>query len=115
MAINYSVRQGVLTVNGHTVSFSFPVRTVKEMDCLLVVLLAIPFDRLVYDNVYAVDSQGEILWQIQNAQEIFPGKNRLPYENMMIREGKIVVSDFYGARFFVNPANGEIIGRDQVK
>lgn len=115
MSMDFVIDQGKLTVSGSLVDFPFPVRTAREAGSLLIVLLAIPFDEIFLDNVFAVDSQGKIVWQIQPPAGDWGGKSRLPYENLGMQGDLVSISDFYGLRFFADPKTGEIVGKGQSK
>jgi len=112
----FEVDKNVLVVNKHRVEFKHNIQNVIPIDKTLVVLLDIPFDETFLDNVFAVSNEGKVIWRIQNPSEVYPINERLPYEYMRLDEAaNIVVTDFVGIRYHVNPVNGKIIGRDCVK
>lgn len=112
----YEVDKNVLIVNKHRVEFQYNIQNVISIGKKLVVLLDVPFDITLLDNVFAVSYEGEIIWRIQNPSEVYPISDRLPYEYMRLDDlSNLVVTDFVGIRYTVNPVNGTIIGRDCVK
>lgn len=116
MNIDLKVDKDTLVVNEKKLFFDYNIRKVEVLEELLIILLGVPFDVSYLDNVFAVTKEGDIAWRVQSLGEVYPMENRLPYEHMNIDEFKqIVVSDFYGRRFFINPQDGKIIGRDFVK
>lgn len=115
MDINYMVKDNQLIINNHHVNFLFPIRTAQILDGNIIVLLAIPFNNDTVDNLYLIDSNGEIVWQSQKLKELYPTEKLLPYEQMVIDEQGIRVTDFYGRRYFIDLSNGKIIKRDIIK
>lgn len=112
----FKVDKNALIVNKHRVEFQHNIQNVIPIDKTLVVLLHIPFNETFLDNVFAVSNEGKVVWRIQNPSEVYPINERLPYEYMRLDEsGNMVVTDFVGIRYQVNPVNGKIIGRDCVK
>lgn len=95
--------------------FPYPIRDVKEFGKNALVLLSIPFDDTTVDNLYLVSDYGEIVWQSQHLRDIYPTERLLPYEQMVISNQEIKVTDFYRRRYYINTVNGKIIKRDITK
>jgi hypothetical protein len=112
----YNINKNILIVNDNSVCFDFDIREVKVLDKLIIVLLSIPFDVNFLNNVYAVDMNGKLVWQIQDVRDLYPKNKVLPYEHIRINENnQIVVVNFYGIAYTVNPLSGKIIGRSFTK
>ena len=112
----YTVKGNLLNISGKQLMFDYEIRIARELGDFVVVLLAIPFGETFLDNVYAVNRAGEIAWRIQDAGEVYPLKDRLPYEHLHVDEtNQVFVSDFYGRRFKAEPFSGRITGKDFVK
>ena len=60
------------------------------------------------DNVYALDADGKLLWRIAPRP---PGEPNDPYVGVSVQDGRLVVIDFYGRRYELDPAAGRRLGR----
>lgn len=107
--------ENLLIDNIYKVMFDYPIRDAKIFDKNIIVLLSIPYNDDTIDNLFSVNIQGEVMWRSQQLKEVYPKEKLLPYEQMVINEYEIKVSDFYGRRYFINPSNGRIIKRDITK
>ena len=86
--------------------FNYQVRTIIEVEDIIIVLLEIPFDNTIEkNNIIAVDFQGNTIWVISNHGYV---KNNLPFEQMVLKDGWIYASDFYARRFKINYRTGII-------
>ncbi|MDQ6423120.1 hypothetical protein RB620_27185 [Paenibacillus sp. LHD-117] len=112
MSIVFSQNDNELVVNDNKIVFDHKIRYVKEVRETLIVLLEIPSNEVYLNNVFGITSIGIIKWRIQNVGDVFPIKNQLPFENLMLQGSDMFVSDFYGRRYSINPANGEILSSD---
>lgn len=115
MSANYIQDGNSLIVGDTKLTLDYNIRFVKEVGTILIVLLEIPHNEIYLNNVLGVSTTGKIIWRIQNARDVAPVKNQLPYENLVVSDNDVTVSDFYGRRFFINPATGEIISSDVVR
>ena len=104
-----------LEIDGQTILFDAPIRDVKIAGNLAVVLLSIPFESDETDNLYAVDTSGQIRWRSQRLRERFPNEKLLAYEQITVLENRLFATDFYGRRYAIDLWNGNILGRDFVK
>lgn len=112
MLVNY-IRDGKnLTVNDIKLTFEYNIRYVQEVGNILIVLLEIPYNESYLNNVFGVSTTGAIKWRIQNAGDVLPVKNQMPYENLMVSKNGAYVSDFFGRRFLINSSTGEILSSD---
>jgi hypothetical protein len=51
--------------NGTTVTFEFEIQEIVEVDGVLVVILEIPPNRMMTENVFGISTEGKLLWQIE--------------------------------------------------
>lgn len=106
--MNYELLDNTVTINGQQVNFSYSIREAKVIDELLVILLSIPFNDNTTENLYAVTPKGDIAWRVQKPKNKI--LNPMPYENISVnKQNQIIVTDFYGRGYIINPKNGEII------
>lgn len=112
LTITFSQNNNEIVVNNKKIVFDHNIRYAKEVNEILIVLLEIPNNVTYLNNVFGINKSGEIKWRIQSANDVFPLKNQLPFENLMVKGTDVHVSDFYGRRFSLNPKNGEILTSD---
>lgn len=105
----------ILTVNNTEVKFNRNIRDVKICRDIIVVLLEIPFNETELNNLYGISKQGKIVWRAEDLEKLFPNQNHLPYEQMIVKNNQIIVTDFYARRYFINCTNGNIEKTDVVK
>lgn len=68
-----------------------------------------------FDNLYCFTYDKHLLWRIKQAPREIGGTVRATYVGVSIRDNLCYATDFFGRCFFVNPDNGEIIGKEIVK
>ncbi len=115
LSINFSQYGNELVVENNKIVFDHNIRYVIEVNDTLIILLEIPNNIRYLNNVFGINKNGEIKWRIQSVGDVFPLKNQLPFENLMVNGTDVFVSDFYGRRFSLNPTNGEILSSDVVR
>ncbi len=115
LSIKFNQYDNELVVENNKIVFEHDIRYVVEVNDSLIVLLEIPNNTSYLNNVFGINKNGEIKWRIQNVADVFPVKNQLPFENLMVNGTDVFVSDFYGRRFSLNPTNGEIFAGDVVR
>lgn len=112
MTITFSQYDNEIVVGNNKIVFDHNIRYVIEVNDTLIVLLEIPNNVTYLNNVFGINKIGEIKWRIQSVSDVFPVKNQLPFENLMVNGTDVFVSDFYGRSFSLNPTNGEILSSD---
>ena len=93
----------------------------KEIECIylikdhlifndtLIVMLDVPLKDKYNRNVFAYDSIGNKIWQIDN---LFPNDNDCPYNMMKIDENELLhLYNWCGFVVKLNPLTGEVIDR----
>ena len=65
------------------------------------------------ENIYAVDAQGVLLWQIQSTETAGIARISVPYVGVSAADGLIRAVDYYGARILADPQTGRIVGRER--
>ena len=115
MSIKFSQYDNKLEINNNKIVFDYDIRYVVETNDILIILLEIPNNVIYLNNVFGVNKGGKVKWRIQNVNDVFNIKNQLPFENLMINETGVYVSDFYGRRFSLNPITGKVLSNDIVR
>ena len=109
---NFIVDQKTLIVGNNKIEFQNPIDNVKRCGNLYIVLV----DEVGINNVYAVNEQAQIVWQIEDAASVYSIINDVPYVGTRITESnQIVVTNFNGVTYTVEPINGKIINRGTTK
>lgn len=104
-----------MTIGSYKRQFTHLIRDAILFDNKIVVLLEIPFNDNTINNIYAVNRKCDILWQSEDISRVYKNQLLLPYEQMVVENGEIRASDFYGRRYYINGDNGKIIKRDIIK
>lgn len=108
----FRVEQNTLFVGNNKIEFHHLIENVKKCSNYYIILISVP----KINNVYAVDSQAQIVWQIEDAGKVYGIVNDVPYVGTRITESdQIVVTNFNGVTYTINPANGRIIARGVTK
>lgn len=101
-----------LQIGGRSVVFPHPIGKVLEAGDLLIVLLDIPTNAEMQDNVFCVDKTGSTRWQIHGREALTPPLRLYPFSAMSLRDGKLRLVDFYGRAYLADPGTGCISSRD---
>jgi outer membrane protein assembly factor BamB len=105
-----------LLIGDKVVEFLYGIDNVRACGDMLVVLLDIPSDSQAVNNVYGVDVTGRIIWQVQDPAEVYAIQNDVPYVGIRItRDGEIIVTNFNGVTYELDPATGRILDRGTTK
>lgn len=109
MALQYKDKTVYFTTK--PVVFQFEIGDLLELDDCVVVRLSIPADNETRRNVFAMQKDAKLIWQIESSLKKYPEINvELPYENISLLEnGNVSVSDFFGRTFEVDIKNGKLI------
>lgn len=71
MSKNYEVEKCELKTANFTVKFDYEIAKVEYLDGIYIVLLYIPVGIDEVDNIYGVDSNGNVLWRVENPVKAF--------------------------------------------
>ena len=104
-----------MNLTGLNKRFDHEIREVVEYENCYIVLLSVPFDENMVNNIFCLDDQLNIKWRAEDLDKKYPEKNNLPYEQMTLRKGVIKATDFYGRCYLLNVSNGKIIDMTIVK
>lgn len=115
LSIKFIRNENELVVEKNKIVFDHNIRYVIDINNILIVLLEIPNNISYLNNVFGINKDGEIKWRIQSVSDVFPIKNQLPFENLMVNGNDVFVSDFCGRRFLLDPTNGEILSSNVVR
>lgn len=68
-------KNSLIIEDKHTVEFEFPIKKTLEIEELLIVLIESPMGKIYNDNVFCVNSQGKIIWQVPRISS-YPGNTK---------------------------------------
>lgn len=105
--MNYSIRGKTLELrSGKKAEFQYRIHDAVEIDDVTIVCLEVPLNRRLNENVYALDGQGNLLWQVKPM-------NHVPENSPFIgveRAGQLArLFNWDGKVYDINPKTGDIV------
>lgn len=99
------------------IAFKYNIYSVAKIKGGVAVLLDIPSDVEVYENIYALDLNGQKIWKVQSVKEINPNIKRLsPYVGMsLLANGNISATTFFGLNYEISAKDGKILSSHMAK
>lgn len=99
------------------IAFKYNIYSVAKIKGGVAVLLDIPSNVEVYENIYALDLNGKKIWKVQSVKEINPNIKRFsPYVGMSLLEnGNISATTFYGLNYEISAKDGKILSSHMAK
>ena len=125
MSSNFQISGNILKVDNFEISFDYEIGEVKYWDGVYVVFLSLPRGAKEVDNVYGVNSEGELIWRIENpvqafnldeseqgydyyASSIYVGINLTP-------TGVLSATTFFGMKYTFDHKTGKLLEKAFVK
>jgi hypothetical protein len=117
--MEYVIDKNKVTVNGKTIDFPFEIGEAFLIKNMLVVRIEIPLGRkhdenIMTENVYGINSEGELAWRIQKISDAYPRFENTGNLYTVITERAndiMTVVSFEDEVFIVDPCTGEILGK----
>lgn len=110
--VSFIVDKNILYIGNNKIKFQNPIYNVKSCGSIYIVLI----NETKINNVYAVNKSAEIIWRIEDPTSVYSIINDVPYVGISITESKqIIVTNFNGVTYTVNPINGKLIARGTTK
>lgn len=99
------------------IAFKYNIYSVVKIKGGVAVLLDIPSDVEVTENIYALDLNGKKIWKVQSVKEVNPNIKRLsPYVGMaLLPNGNISATTFYGLNYEISAKDGKILSSHMAK
>ncbi len=97
-----------IQINQNGFDFKYEIRSVEQYKDAFIVLLEIPYDETVINNIYCLDNHANLVWQVEDLSTIYPKLKNLPFEQMGIKDNALYASDFYGRNYKINIETGKI-------
>lgn len=98
----------IVLPSGVVVSFDYPVQEAVEVRGAIVVCLDVPVNRKMNENVYAIDRQGALLWQIKPMRHLLESSRFVGVDKA---DERVRLFNVDGMVYDVDPLTGEIIGK----
>ena len=109
-----SVKGRKLSINAHSVHFDAEIEEIIDLNESVIVLILPEKDFAFINNIYSV-KDGKITWRIEDTSNYNPNYISRPYSGIRVYEKDrrlIIVNDFMGRRFLIDPQNGKIVGQE---
>lgn len=105
--VNFFVKSGTFFIGGSPIDFPYPVDDVLVCGDLFLVRIAPPVGVVFNRNVFAVSSEGRMLWQIAERPHGTQGDS--PYINIYFDGGgRLIAGNWNGVDYFVDLASGDV-------
>lgn len=99
-----------LRINGTAITVRHPIKTVVDVDSIVIVLLQVPTGEVDNRNVIAFDSDGDQLWEIEPSPHGTEDDN--PFVALTTDAGSVVAQTWNGIEYVVDIETGAIEARD---
>jgi hypothetical protein len=110
---SFSITEGELQLDsGRKVTFLYPIIKAVEFDNIFVVMLDVPPGAHYNENVFGVDADGNIIWQIEKLPSPYPDTI---YVSLNQQGDKAKLNNYDGSELVINPATGQLINKRFVK
>jgi hypothetical protein len=110
--LDWAKEGDVLVLNNEKrVSFDYPIGSIFETCGLLIVVLDVPPDYLMTENVFGVSKQGEIVWQIEPTSKTsypHPTNFYVGSQDSNIA-GLAMIWNFNGTAVFIDVRTGKVV------
>ncbi len=108
-----SFEENKLNIDDKSISFDLNIYNAIVLDDKVVVMLDVPNENPMLDNIIAFDFTGQFLWTVQPFKERFPEiKMTTPYVGMFKRDdGNINATNFYGICVEISAKDGKILSK----
>jgi len=114
--MNYTIKGNAISFpGGKTATFDFPVKEAVECAGVFAVILDVPQDRIMTENVFGVSAEGVLLWQIERVSETASNTVNC-YMNITACEGNAVrVGNWNGWDVDIDIKSGRVLKKTWVK
>ena len=108
--MNVQIEQNRLLIDGQMwAEFVFPIKQAREVQDVVVVILPVPPDRTMTENVFGVLGDGHVAWQIERIPETSTGSVNC-YMDLREEGGNIIVGNWNGTDVTVDVHTGTVLG-----
>jgi hypothetical protein len=121
MNLDYEIVENTLKLNGFAVDFKYQIADTKYWDGIYIVMLEIPNEINETDNIYGVDSKGNVIWRIENPIKAFNvAKNEQGYNYLAAStyvhmhlglNGDFTATTFFAIKYTFDYKTGKLLGK----
>ncbi|WP_143065263.1 hypothetical protein [Mucilaginibacter gossypiicola] len=101
-------QQKIIFETGKFIEFDFSVQDTLVFDGKIIVLLDVSGNIRFNRNVYAIDFNGELLWQIERSENL-DLIGYCPFISVEAQNPKLVSFNWCGFKFIIDPDTGKVI------
>lgn len=103
---NYEIegRDIVLAASGQRIALPFPIKAAIPANGILVVLLDIPPRTIENENVFGMQADGTIAWQIERLPHVYEDS---PYTSIATANGEVTAFNWDGDQVTLETATGK--------
>ena len=105
-----SWNEDIVEIDGNSIKLDNPVLEAHEFQNVLLVVTT-PSNG-IQNNLFGISIATKKIWKVQDYIEIDPAFSQTPYVGITISKDNVIVTDFFGCKFIINPLNGQVIGRE---
>ncbi len=108
-----SFEENKLNINDKSIRFDLNIYNAIVLDDKVVIMLDVPNDNPLMENIIAFSFEGQPVWTVQPFKERFPEiKMTTPYVGMFKRDdGNINATNFYGICVEISAKDGKILSK----
>jgi hypothetical protein len=100
----------ILFDSGKHVKLDLPITKAIACASSVVVLLEVPTGSVLNENVMALDTNGQFLWQVLPRTYVYDDS---PYTDIRCEGTVVKLTNWDGVNLFVDPTTGQVIGKDE--
>lgn len=113
---SYMIEKDIFKTTEFEIKFQYDIDSIEHISNTYLVLLRIPMGSKEVDNLLGLDSNGNVIWRVQNAVEAFGILQNTPYVAMNVVDSKKVkVTSFSGFRFTVSIEDGKLLEKEHLR
>ncbi len=102
-------RERILFDNGKEIAFAQTITKALDFGNAIVIMLDVPQGTIFNENVYGIDRDGNILWQVSKEKYVYEDS---PYTDIQLAGNAVVLYNWDGLRLSVEPATGRILKKE---
>ncbi len=110
---NIEFENNVLNINNTRVEFIYEIRNVVEFNEKIFALIDSPPKSKFYRNIYCIDYNGKIIWQIDEPDYL--QDHDRPFTGLWIDENELIAYNWTGVRHKINIESGKLDNGEFVK
>lgn len=99
--------KNTIIINDKKMTLMADIIEAREIDGVVLVVTVPEYK--VLDNLFGVSIETGDIWRVQKLHEVYPDFSQTPYVGVSTKGNEVLVTDFCGCRFVVDPVDGKIL------